>query len=381
MKYAIINAKVFNGDNFLDGYAVIIKDEFIKDVIPRSQMPEGLETLDLDGALIAPGFIDLQVNGGGGVLFNDDPSPEGIAEIYEAHKKFGTTYFLPTFITDSRDKIFMAMDAVRVYMAEGKPGVLGMHLEGPFISMAKKGTHNPKAIRRLSDEDIYDIQKMGGGEVIKVLTLAPECVNKEQVCRLKDQGITVSAGHTNATYKQAVQSFEWGISMATHLFNGMSLFGSREPGVTGAVLDSDDIWAGIIVDGFHVDFASVRLAKKLKKQRLVLVTDAMPPVGTEVSEFKLGDLKVFCRDGKCINEEGGLAGSALDMAAAVGNCVRHVGVSLEEALRMASMYPAQAIGMGNRLGRIAQDYEASMVVLDEELKVLGVIAKGKYEKV
>jgi N-acetylglucosamine-6-phosphate deacetylase len=276
--------------------------------------------------------------------------------------------------------MLQAIDSVKSCMASNKYGVLGLHLEGPYINESKAGAHDKKIIRSISFDELELLAKKGK-DVIKIFTVAPETIKEEHVKFLKDYNIIISAGHTKATYEDAMKSFDWGISMVTHIFNAMSQFESREPGVVGAALDSNSIWAGIIVDGFHVHFGSVRICKKIKGKRLILVTDAMPPVGSNLTEFRVGDLKVLCKNGRCATEEGTLAGSALDMATAVRNCVQKVGIPMDEALRMASSYPAECLGVSNFLGKIKPGYLANMVIFDNQLEVKAIISDGKYESI
>jgi len=378
MKYAIVNCDIFTGKQVLYDKSIIINGENIEEIVDIDRVPKNLEILDLNGANIAPGFIDLQVNGGGGCLFNDSPTEECISSIYNAHKRFGTTNFLPTLITTSNETMLQAIDTVKDLMKTGKYGVLGLHLEGPYIDKGKAGVHDKSFVRKVLNDELKSYLKSGNG-VIKLFTVAPEVVEESCIKMMKECDIVISGGHTNATYDQTNQFFNWGASSVTHLFNAMSQFGSREPGVVGAAFDFDKIWAGIIVDGFHVNFSSVRIAKKIKGEKLILVTDAMPPVGTNISSFNLGDLEVYYNDGQCVTEDGTLAGSALDMATAVRNCVQKVGIPMQEALRMASTYPAKVLGLENKLGKIKPGYLANMVVFNNQLIVKGIITNGKQE--
>lgn len=380
MKYAIVNCDIYTGEKILYDKAIIINSKEIESIVDLDKIPRDLEVIDLKGMNIAPGFIDLQVNGGGGWLFNDSPTEECISKIYEGNKRFGTTNFLPTLITTSTQKMHRAIESIKSCMLGNKYGVLGLHLEGPYINESKAGVHDKKYIRSISSDEL-ELTIKKGKDVIKLFTLAPEVVKEENVKFLKNHNIIISAGHTNATYEEARKSFDWGISKVTHLFNAMSQFGSREPGVVGATLDSNNIWAGIIVDGFHVHFGSVRICKKIKGKKLFLVTDAMPPVGSEITKFKLGDLKVLCKNGRCTTEEGVLAGSALNMATAVRNCVQKVGIPMDEALRMASTYPAECLGVANILGKVKPGYLANMVIFDNQLVVKAIISNCKYESI
>lgn len=378
MRYALVNCDIYTGKVVIYDKAIIIEGDIVKDIVEISKIPKELEAIDLKGLSIAPGFIDAQVNGGGGCLFNENPTEECISAIYEAHKRFGTTSFLPTIFTVPNEKMLQAIDVVKSCIENHKYGVVGLHMEGPYINEKKAGVHDKRFIQQISDEGLAIFTKNEG--VIKLWTLAPELVEESHVKELKKRNILVSAGHTNATYEQTVQSFKWGVSSATHLFNAMTQFGSREPGVIGAVFDTDNIWAGIIADGIHVHFASVRVAKKIKQEKLILVTDAMPPVGKPSTTFKIGNLEVSYSNGMCVTKDGTLAGSALDMATAVRNCIQKIGIPKDEALRMASTYPAEFLGIQDKLGKIEIGYLADMVILNNQIAVKGIIKNGKYEK-
>ena len=379
MKYAIVNCDVYTGEEVLFDKAVVVSGDRIDTIVELDRVPKQLDVIDLGGLNLAPGFIDLQVNGAGGVLFNDEPTEAGIAKMYDAHKRFGTTSFLPTLITSSADKMLQAIEVVRSCSVKRRSGVLGLHLEGPYINGARAGVHDKQHVRGVSDDELNTILEKGRG-VIRLMTLAPETVEEDQIRLLVQNGIVVSAGHSDATYDQAVRAFAWGVSSTTHLFNAMTQFSGREPGLVGATLDSSNVWAGIIADGFHVHFASIRVCKRLKGRRLLLVTDSMPPVGSRTTEFRLGDLEVQCRDGRCVTGDGTLAGSSLDMATAVRNCVQKAGITLDESLRMASTYAAEAIGLSDTLGKIKPGYMADMVVFNNQLIVEGVVTRGEYQK-
>jgi len=378
MRYAFVNCDIYTGEQILYRNAIVINGDKIDSIVELDRVPRDLHVYDLRGVNIAPGFIDVQVNGGGGCLFSDNPAEECIQKMHEAHKRFGTTNFLPTLITSSGEKMLEAIETVGNTLEHSKYGVLGLHLEGPYINEKRAGVHDKKHIRRVSERELDTILSRGRG-IVKILTVAPEIVTEPIVGKMREHGILVSAGHTDATYEQTSLFFGWGASAVTHLFNAMSAFNGREPGVVGASLDSAKTWAGIIVDGIHVHFSSVRICKKIKGDKLILVTDAMPPVGAQITSFKLGELEVMCADGKCTTKDGTLAGSALNMATAVRNCVHQVGIPLQEALRMASTYPAQLLGHSQRLGMIKPGYEANLVAFNNQLVVSGVVVRGKYE--
>jgi N-acetylglucosamine-6-phosphate deacetylase len=361
---ALVNGKVLLDGGLTRGRAVLVADGRIRGVVDDAGVPHDARRIDLEGGLLAPGFIDLQVNGGGGVLFNDAPEPATIARIGKAHRRHGTTGFLPTLITADRATTARAIEAVRRAIDGEMPGVLGIHLEGPHINPKRKGVHDEAQIRPLGSDDAALLTSLRGGRTL--LTLAPECVPPEATLALARDAI-VFAGHTDGSYQEIRAGLAAGISGFTHLFNAMSQLGSREPGAVGAALTSDAA-CGIIVDGHHVHPASVRLAFAARPRGLFLVTDAMPPVGVEMAGFALGEQWIEVQDGRCTTQDGRLAGSALDMASAVRNAVQLVGIPLEDALRMASTSPADVLGECHR-GRIASGMHADLVLLDEALQV------------
>jgi N-acetylglucosamine-6-phosphate deacetylase len=379
MKYALVNCNIYTGNEIVYNKAIIIENNYIKSLVDASKVPFDMDFIDLGGLSVAPGFIDLQVNGGGGYFFTDNPTEEAVSTIFEAHKKFGTTNFLPTIISTSYENIIKAINTVGKCLSNNKYGVLGLHIEGPYLNDKKAGVHNKKSIRSIQDEEFYYLIEKGTN-IIKLITLAPENVDKRYIQMCINSGIRVSAGHSDSTYEQACEAFKIGVSSVTHIFNAMSQLGSREPGLVGAALENDDIWASIIVDGVHVHFSSVRICKRVKPlNKLFLITDAMPPVGKPEETFKIGDSEIFCKEGKCITKDGILAGSSLDMATAVRNCVQRVGIPIDEALRMASTYPAEFLGINNLLGRIKPNFIANLAIFDNQLHVRGTVINGKYE--
>ena len=327
----------------------------------------GAREIRLSG-MLAPGFIDIQVNGGGGVLFNAEPSVESIARIGAAHARFGTTGFLPTLITDDAAIMGRAADAVAAALAALVLGVLGVHFEGPHLSVAKKGVHDPRFIRPLDDAEWAVLLRQDLG--IRVVTLAPETVAPADIQRLVQAGVRVCLGHSNADYETVMAALDAGATGFTHLFNAMSPLESRAPGMVGAALLDERSWCGLIVDGFHMHAASARLALRAKARgKLLLVTDAMSPVGTDATEFELFGVPVMRTGERLHTANGTLAGSTLDMAGAVRNSVRELGVELEEALRMASRYPADFLGRSANLGRLTEGASADMVLLDDSQQV------------
>ena len=365
MAQALINGRVLIGDRLVTGQAVIIERDRIDSVRPQDDLPESAELVDLEGRILSPGFIDTQVNGGANKLFNDDPSVETIAAIGAAHRRFGTTGFLPTLISDDAVKIAAAMDAARMAIQAAVPGVLGVHIEGPFLNPQKKGIHDATKLRPISNSEIKLLSRQIGGKT--VVTLAPEIVPAQAIRQLAAAGVIVSAGHTQATADQIFEALRNGLRGFTHLFNAMSQLTAREPGVVGAALYDQNSWCGIIVDGHHVDARVLKLALAAAPlRRFVLVTDAMPSVGGRKA-FTLGGEAISVVDGKCVNADGTLAGSDLDMASAVRNAVSTLGLDVPEALAMASANPAAFLGLEDELGRIDQGYRASLVLLDDRL--------------
>ncbi|GAK86951.1 N-acetylglucosamine-6-phosphate deacetylase [Vibrio ponticus] len=302
--YALTNCKIYTGSDVLVDHAVIINNGLIESVCPIAELAADIETRDLQGANLSPGFIDLQLNGCGGVMFNDEITAETIQIMHEANLKSGCTSFLPTLITSSDENMRQAVAAARDYHAQHQNQSLGLHLEGPYLNVAKKGIHSVDFIRP-SDDSMIDFM-CDNADVIAKVTLAPEHNDPQHIKRLSDAGIVVSIGHTNATYAEARESFAHGITFATHLFNAMTPMVGREPGVVGAIYDTSDVYAGIIADGFHVDYANIRIAHKIKGEKLVLVTDATAPAGADMDYFIFVGKKVYYRDGKCVDENGTL---------------------------------------------------------------------------
>lgn len=351
----------------LDDHAVIVAGGRIERVVPASRIPRGVKRRDL-GGLLAPGFIDAQVNGGGGVLFNDDPSVAAIRKIGAAHRRFGTTGFLPTLITDHPETMELALDAVRQGLAESVPGLLGVHIEGPFLAAERRGVHALDRLRQPSLADLALLTQARAGTVL--VTVAPERMPPGSIERLVAAGVRVASGHTAASYEETMAGLARGITGFTHLFNAMSPMTSREPGAVGAALADAESWCGIILDGFHVHLACLRVALAAKPLgKVFLVTDAMPPVGTDAKSFRLYGETITVMGGRCLTDSGVLAGSALDMAAALRNAVALLGLGLDEVLRMASAYPADFLGIADRMGRLKPGMRADLVLLDDGLAV------------
>ena len=377
MLKALINGRVLRESGFVDGLAVLIEDERIVGVVPRDDARVNAAVAhDLNGHRLLPGFIDTQVNGGGGVLFNDAPTVESIRAIGRAHRRFGTTGFLPTLISDDLHVIESALGAVRDAIRARVPGVLGIHIEGPFLNPERKGAHDPAKLRRLDAAAVKLLSAPTGGRTM--ITLAPEMTTPDVIRELADAGIIVSDGHTNATYAEVTQALGAGLRGFTHLFNAMSPLGNREPGAVGAALDDAGSYCGIIVDGFHVDPVSLRIALRAKRSdRFMLVSDAMPNVGSTLKEFTLAGKRIVVHNGKLLDDTGTLAGASLHMAGAVANAIRMLHVDVTQAARMASTNPAGFLKLERELGRIEPGYRASLVLADERLNVLETWIDGK----
>ncbi|MDG2539668.1 N-acetylglucosamine-6-phosphate deacetylase [Dyella jiangningensis] len=366
---ALVNARVLTDHGPQDGLAVLVRGDRIEAIVRTDDARVvAAQRHDLKGHLLLPGFIDVQVNGGGGVLFNAEPTVEALAAMGAAHRKFGTTGFLPTLITDTADVMRQALDAVDAAIEQGVPGVLGIHLEGPFLATARKGIHDASLFRLPDAEDIAAITRNRRGVVM--LTLAVEEVPLDTIRQLSEAGVLVVAGHTAASYDATRAALDAGVCGFTHLYNAMTPLGSREPGVVGAALDDPYSWCGLIVDGHHVHPAALRVAIAAKARgKSVLVTDAMPPVGADSPEYILNGQTIIARDGICQSDTGVLAGSALDMATGVRNLVNMVGLPLAEASRMASAYPAAWLGLDRTHGRLVAGQRADFAVMDERLVV------------
>jgi N-acetylglucosamine-6-phosphate deacetylase len=382
MKTVLRNARILAGDDFRDDLAIVIESgritALISDAAPM--LGQADEQVDLGGGWLLPGFIDAQVNGGGGVLFNNRPDVATLRTLAQAHRRFGTTGLLPTLISDDVQVMRAAIAATRQAISEGVPGVLGIHLEGPYIAPARKGTHDQAKFRVPDAAEIALAASLDNG--VTLLTLAPERVPLESIRALVERGVVVAAGHTAASYEEARAGLEAGIRGFTHLYNAMSPLTGREPGAVGAALEDRDSWVGIIADGVHVHPASLRVALAAKPRgKVMLVTDAMPPVGADDPSYELYGEVITAVDAVVRNAAGSLAGSALDMATAVRNSVQLLGVSLAEAARMASTYPAQFLNLDDRYGHIAEGHHADLVLLDDALQVRSTWIAGQREDV
>ncbi|WP_378945880.1 N-acetylglucosamine-6-phosphate deacetylase [Mesorhizobium sp. ANAO-SY3R2] len=376
-RLAIAATLIFDGDAWHEDSALLVADGLVEGIVARKAVPAGVSLSD-GGGILAPGFIDLQVNGGGGLMLNDKPDVETLETICRAQMPFGTTAVLPTLITDTRE-ITHATIAAGAEAAKRKvPGFLGLHLEGPHLALARKGAHDPKLIRPMDDADEAALIEARKAMPVLLTTVATESVTPAQVRKLSEAGIVVSLGHTDASYRVAREYAEAGASMATHLFNAMSQIGNREPGLAGAAVDTSSLWAGLIADGIHVDPATMAIALRAKTgpARIFLVTDAMATIGTDLKSFQLNGRTIRRENGRLTLEDGTLAGADLDMISAVRFMHEKIGLELAEALRMASLYPAEAVGQDHRLGRLQKGAVANIVQLTDKLDVSGVWIDG-----
>lgn len=381
--YALTNCIIYTGHNRLDAHAVIIADHLIKQICPTQELPEHIEKRDLNGAILSPGFIDLQVNGCGGVQFNDQL--ENISEktldiMQRTNERSGCTSYLPTLITSTDELMMASVEVMRTYLKHNQYQALGLHLEGPYLNPVKKGTHNPELIRKPTSEMINFL--CDNADVITKLTLAPEMVEQKYIQQLVEAGIVVSAGHSNASYEEARQGFQNGITISTHLYNAMPAISGRQPGLIGAIFDTPEIYAGIIADGLHVSWPNIRNTKRLKNDKLILVTDATAPAGLDpttckMEHFTFAGKTIYYRNGLCVDQNGVLSGSSLTMMDAVKNSVEHVGIALDETLRMATLYPARAIGVDKYLGAIEAGKIANLSVFSHDFKIRKTIVNGK----
>lgn len=376
-KYALTNAVIYTGEKVLYEHTVVIENGLIQAIILEKDLAKEIPTVDLNGANLSAGFIDLQLNGCGGVMFNEEISVNTLEIMQATNLKSGTTSYLPTFITSPDEGMKQAVAVMREYLSKHQNQALGLHLEGPYLSVAKKGVHRPEYIREISPEMLDFLCQ--NGDVITKLTVAAENPTAEYISRFIQAGIIVSIGHSNATYEQAKQRFAEGASFATHLHNAMSPISSgREMGVVGAVLDSD-VYTGIICDGLHVHWGNIRLAKKAKGDKLVVVTDATAAAGADISEFIFVGKKVTVKEGKCYDEFGALGGASVTMIESIQNLIHHTDLSLDEILRMCTLYPAKAIAVDDKLGSIAVGKVANLAIFDQQFKVKATAVNGELQ--
>ena len=368
MSIAFTTREIFTGQELLTGKAVLVKDKKVVDIVPSSDIPLGYEIKEFNDYMLVPAFIDMQIYGGNGKLFSSDLTTDALQSTYEYCLKGGCTHFMITMATNSIEKFLTGIELVKNYWAGGGKGLLGLHLEGPYINPVKKGAHIEKYIKKPNLEEVQMLLDRGKG-IFKMMTLAPEQCDAAVIDLLLKNNIIVSAGHSNATYDAAIKGFYQGIPSATHLFNAMSPLQGREPGMVGAIYDNGDVMASVVCDGIHVDFASVRISKKILGDRLFFITDAV----VEVLE---GEYQHVFKNDRYTLPDGTLSGSSLSMIQCVINGVEKVGIPLPEALRMASLYPAQVL-KDKKLGSIHRGAKADFVILNEQLVIQKVIVDGE----
>jgi N-acetylglucosamine-6-phosphate deacetylase len=376
MAFTLTGARIFDGESIRNEMAVVIDGARIVEVVAVENLPKDIERRVLKAGLLVPGFIDVQVNGGGGALLNDNPTINTVRRIAESHRKFGTTGMLPTVITDAPEILSKAIAAVKMARAENIAGVLGIHIEGPFLDQERKGAHEAQFIREMTGADVAQIANADCGSIM--LTLAPNRVAPTLIKSLAGKGVLVSLGHSEASVAEVTKALASGARAFTHLFNAMSQLNGREPGMVGAALTDRDSYCGLIADGFHVHDAAMKVALAAKpRSRIMLVTDAMPTAAGGPDSFELQGRAVHRVSGKLLLDDGTFAGSNLTMDEAVRYCVERLGVTLEDALRMASLNPAAFLRRDLELGRIKPGYLASLVHLDDDLHVLETWIDGK----
>ncbi len=371
VKRAILSPRVYDGNAWHENAVLLIDGERCVGIASPGAAPADFEIVEAAGEMLVPGFIDLQVNGGGGVLFNEKPNVRGIRAICSAHARFGTTALLPTLITDSADITRRALKAGVEAHRTGVPGFLGLHLEGPHLSKAKRGAHSEDLVRAMTERDLKRLIDVRTRVPVLMTTIAPENTKLKQVERLSAAGVTVSLGHTESNYATAMQYVAAGAGMVTHLFNAMSPLAHREPGLVGAALDNGVLHAGIIADGFHVHPAAFGVALRAKNGpgRIFLVTDAMSTIGTDLESFMLNGRLIRRDNGRLTLEDGTLAGADIDMASSVRYLRDEIGLPIEEAFAMASQYPAEAVGVADRKGKLEPGFDADFIELDDDLRV------------
>jgi N-acetylglucosamine-6-phosphate deacetylase len=367
-------ARVFDGTRFHDDHALVVEDGRVRAISPHSERPRGGVQHDLGGGVLAPGFVDWQVNGGGGAFFNESPTPETIRAIVEAHRGFGTTALLPTIVTDAPEKLTAALAAARE-ARERVPGALGVHVEGPYIDVRRKGAHPEQWIRPMREADADQLIAARSG--VMVVTSAPVAVANDLIARLAESGVVVSIGHAEATAEEARAAFDAGARAATHLYNAMSQLGHRSPGLVGAVLADPRVVCGFIADGFHVHETAARVALRAKgPEGVALVSDAMSPAAGGPSSFMLQGRRVDQVGLKLTLEDGTLAGAAITMLDAVRYCVKTLGIDIADALRMATLTPARLLRVDGEHGRLAEGTRADMAHLGDDLELRGVWLGG-----
>lgn len=376
---AYCGAEIFDGQDSHRDAALLVSGDHVVDITPLDQIAPDIARKQLTGGLIAPGFVDLQVNGGGGVMLNNAPDVGTIRTICDAHLQFGTTSLLPTMITDTPEQTDRVMQAGRDALAQGIAGAIGLHLEGPHLSLARKGAHDPNLIRGMTDADCAAMCRLAQDLPNLLVTLAPESASNRQITTLTEHGAVVSLGHSDADFQTLRSAADSGARCATHLFNAMSQLTNREPGLVGAALETGTLFAGLIADGIHVAPASIRVALRAKAGpgRIFLVTDAMATIGTKLTEFTLNGRSIYRRDGCLTLADGTLAGADLDMISAVRFMVNDIGLPVGAALQMAALHPAHLLGQTDKIGRLGAGTQADFIHLNDNLDIQAVWRLGQ----
>ncbi|MBI3139027.1 MAG: N-acetylglucosamine-6-phosphate deacetylase [Sphingobacteriales bacterium] len=356
--------RIFTGEHWLENYAVVTEAGIITDLLPATELPAASPLEDFGNSMLVPAFIDLQIYGAYGKLLAVYPDTDSLSKLSDYCRKGGAAYCLPAVATNTYEVFHQCIEAIRAYWKQGGDCILGLHIEGPWINPVKRGAHIEKLIHSPSLEEAEKLLEFGKG-VIKIITLAPEVVSKELILLIQSYGVVVAAGHSNATYAQAKNGFANGIRAVTHLYNAMSPLQHREPGLTGAAMDDEQVMASIIPDGHHVDYAAIRIAKKTMGERLFVITDAVTDTGSGYYRHERNGDKYVANDT--------LSGSALTMNKAMQNLLQYAGVELGEAIRMCSLYPARVMRMEDRLGKIEKGYSASLLLLDPALNVIKLL--------
>ena len=376
---AVYCPKIFDGTAWHEESVLLIENGRSAGIVARGELQGDVPVETANGTILVPGFVDLQVNGGGGILFNEQTDVAGIRQICAAHARFGTTALMPTLITDTPETTKAAIEGGIAATRETVPGFLGLHLEGPHLSPERKGVHRADLIRPMTQDDLEMLISARQDLPALLLTCAPESVTPAQIRQLAAAGIRVSLGHSNCSHDTALAYVEAGASLVTHLFNAMSPLAHREPGLPGAALDCGRLSAGLIADGFHVHPATIRIALRAKASpgHLFLVTDAMSTIGSDIEGFELNGRHVFRRGGRLTLEDGTLAGADIDMAASIRFLENRVGIPFETTLKMASRFPAEAIGIAPRKGMLTAGADADFVELDDDHRVVGSYVGGQ----
>lgn len=366
MKQAIINATVHTGDEIINNGVVVIENGIIISV--QKEVPDNIELIDLKRSHIASGFIDIQINGGEKHYFSQYPSEETIEDIYQTSLKYGTTHMLPCLISSSHETILQGIETIRNYIQKNNNGVIGMHLEGPFLNPLKRGAHSISQVRKPTNSELKEIISHGK-DIIKVMTIAPECFTEEQLEMLLESGIVLSIGHSAATHKEAQVYFSKGIKLVTHLFNAMTQFGHREPGLVGAAFENDLVYTPVILDGVHCDYAAAKLAYRLKQEKFFLISDATF-LGRKITNFRWENFNAHLENGFYRNEDGNLAGASISMLEAVQNAYNQFSITTNEAIKMATCNVANAIGVENKYGKVKTGFPASFVKFNDDLSTI-----------